>query len=49
MEANGTTIINRPVVTVYDYVINLANDANWRIGGVGVAERADSGTGRLSS
>ena len=32
MEANGTTVINRPVDTVYAYVINLNNDANWRIG-----------------
>ena len=32
MEANRTTIINRPVETVYAYVINLANDANWRTG-----------------
>jgi uncharacterized membrane protein len=32
MEANGTTIINRPVDAVYAYVMDLANDANWRVG-----------------
>jgi hypothetical protein len=32
MEMNGTTIIRRPVKTVFDYVIDLANDANWRTG-----------------
>jgi hypothetical protein len=32
MEMNGTTIIRRPVETVFDYVIDLSNDANWRTG-----------------
>jgi len=32
MEMNGTTIIRRPVETVFDYVIDVANDANWRTG-----------------
>ena len=30
MEANGTTFIGRPVDTVYAYVIDVSNDANWR-------------------
>jgi hypothetical protein len=28
MEMNGTTIIDRPVDVVSDYVMDLANDAN---------------------
>lgn len=32
MEMNGTTITRRPVETVFDYVIDLAYDANWRTG-----------------
>ena len=32
MEMNGTTIINQPVKVVNDYVMDLANDANWRTG-----------------
>ncbi len=32
MEMNGTTIIRRPVEVVFSYVIDLANDANWRTG-----------------
>ena len=32
MGMNGTIVIARPVETVYDYVMDLANDANWRTG-----------------
>jgi hypothetical protein len=32
MKMNGTTVINRPVDTVFDYVIDVSNDANWRTG-----------------
>jgi uncharacterized membrane protein len=32
MEMNGTTIIRRPVETVFNYVIDVTNDANWRTG-----------------
>jgi hypothetical protein len=32
MEMNGTIVIRRPVDVVFDYVINLSNDANWRTG-----------------
>ena len=32
MEMNGTIVIDRPVDVVYDYVIDLSNDANWRTG-----------------
>ena len=32
MEMNGTIVIERPVDTVFDYVIDLSNDANWRTG-----------------
>jgi hypothetical protein len=32
MEMNGTTVIGRPVDVVSDYVMDLANDANWRTG-----------------
>jgi len=32
MEMNGTTIIDRPVDVVSDYVMDLANDARWRTG-----------------
>lgn len=32
MEMNGTTVIKQPVDTVFAYVIDLANDANWRSG-----------------
>jgi hypothetical protein len=32
MEMNGTTVIGQPVDVVSDYVMDLANDANWRTG-----------------
>lgn len=32
MEMNGTTVINRPVDTVFAYVNDVANDINWRNG-----------------
>jgi len=32
MEMKGTIVISRPVDVVFDYVINLSNDAQWRTG-----------------
>jgi hypothetical protein len=32
MGMNGTIVIGRPVDVVFDYVSDLANDANWRTG-----------------
>lgn len=32
METNGTTIIGRPVDTVFAYVNDVTNDGNWRTG-----------------
>ena len=32
MEMNGTTVIERPVETVFAYVIDFSNDVNWRAG-----------------
>lgn len=32
MEMNGTTVINRPIDVVCDYVMDVSNDANWRTG-----------------
>ena len=32
MGMNGTIMIERPVDVVFDYVINLSNDAKWRTG-----------------
>jgi uncharacterized membrane protein len=32
MEMNGTTIIRRPIEAVYVYVMDVANDADWRTG-----------------
>ena len=32
MEMSGTTLINRPAETVYAYVMDVSNDANWRTG-----------------
>lgn len=32
MEMNGTTVINRPIEVVCDYVMDVSNDANWRTG-----------------
>jgi uncharacterized membrane protein len=32
MEMNGTTVIGRPVDTVFAYVSNVSNDAHWRTG-----------------
>ena len=32
MEMSATAVIGQPVEDVYDYVIDLANDANWRTG-----------------
>jgi len=32
MEMNGVTVISRPVEAVYDYVMDVANDPNWRTG-----------------
>jgi hypothetical protein len=32
MEMNGTTVIGRPVDTVFAYVNNVSNDVHWRTG-----------------
>ena len=32
MEMSGTTVIKKPVDTVFDYVRDVAHDANWRTG-----------------
>lgn len=32
MEMNGTVVIHRPVDVVSEYVMDVANDANWRTG-----------------
>jgi uncharacterized membrane protein len=32
MGMNGMTVIDRPVDVVYDYVMDVSNDANWRTG-----------------
>lgn len=32
MEMNGTTMIGRPVNTVYAYVMDVENDVHWRTG-----------------
>jgi hypothetical protein len=32
MEMNGTTVIDRPVDTVFAYVSNVSNDVHWRTG-----------------
>ena len=32
MEMNGTTVIGRPVDTVFAYVNNVSNDVQWRTG-----------------
>ena len=32
MEMNGTTIIDRPIDTVFAYVIDVSNDVHWRTG-----------------
>lgn len=32
MEMNGTTVIARPVETVFAYVSNVSNDVHWRTG-----------------
>ena len=32
MEMNGTTLINRPVDTVFAYINDVSNDVHWRTG-----------------
>ncbi len=32
MEMNGTTVIGRPIDTVFAYVNNVSNDVHWRTG-----------------
>jgi len=32
MEINGTTFINQPVDTVFDYLSDVSNDVHWRTG-----------------
>lgn len=48
MEMNGTTMIGRPVDTVYAYVMDVENDVHWRTGvtasGLRSSEPIDVGT-----
>jgi hypothetical protein len=32
MEMNGTTVIGRPIETVFAYVNDVSNDVHWRTG-----------------
>jgi len=41
MEMNGTTVIGRPVDTVFAYVNDVSNDVHWRTGITGSGLRSD--------
>ena len=45
MEMNGTTVIGRPVDTVFDYVNDVTNDVHWRTGITGSGLRSDQSLG----
>ena len=45
MEMNGTTIIGRPVDTVFAYVNDASNDVHWRTGLTGSGLRSDEPLG----
>ncbi len=45
MEINGTTIIGRPVDTVWAYVNDASNDVHWRTGLTGSGLRSDEPLG----
>lgn len=45
MEMNGTTMIGRPVETVFAYVIDFSNDVHWRAGAPESGLRSDQPLG----
>lgn len=45
MEMNATIVINRPVETVFAYIINFSNDVHWRNGAPESGLRADQPPG----
>jgi len=45
MEMNGTTVIGRPVETVFAYVSDVTNDVHWRTGVTGSGLRSDQPLG----
>jgi len=45
MEMNGTTIIGRPIDTVFAYVSDVSNDVHWRTGITGSGLRSDQSLG----
>jgi uncharacterized membrane protein len=45
MEMNGTTVIGRPVETVFAYVNDVSNDVHWRTGITGSGLRSDQSLG----
>ena len=45
MEMNGTTIIGRPIDTVFAYVNDVSNDIHWRTGITGSGLRSDQSLG----
>jgi uncharacterized membrane protein len=45
MEMNGTTIIGRPIDTVFAYVNDVSNDVHWRTGITGSGLRSDQSLG----
>jgi len=45
MEMNGTTMIGRPIETVFAYVNEVSNDVQWRTGITGSGLRSDQSLG----
>ena len=45
MEMNGTTVIGRPIETVFAYVNDVSNDVHWRTGITGSGLRSDQSLG----
>jgi len=45
MEMNGTTVIDRPIDTVFAYVNNVSNDVHWRTGITASGLRSDQSLG----
>ncbi len=45
MEINGTTMIGRPIETVFAYVIDFSNDVHWRAGAPESGLRSDQPLG----
>jgi uncharacterized membrane protein len=45
MEMDGTTIIGRPIDTVFAYVNDVSNDIHWRTGITGSGLRSDQSLG----